>query len=152
MRAILLALMPTILLINGGAAFAQTVKELDITFRTTGDDKDGDTQVRDRIVVNGTDYASLICCSAGKNSSDHWDDNSDQTRTMTIVKPITKVQLHSARFVVGSTANGNDCWIFVPTLKVTYQDNSSEQWTFAQTTLNSTNSSLVEVTYSIPPR
>ncbi|MFZ0246012.1 hypothetical protein [Candidatus Binatus sp.] len=146
-----IALIAGILLGLTNLARAQTVVTLQVTFHTTSDDKDGDTQVRDRVVSNGADAATLFCCSAGKHSADHWDNDSQNTRTMNMVQPLTKAQLQSAKFVAGSTANGNDKWVFVPTLTATYSDGTTQQWTFPETVLDSNDSHLVEGTYAIPP-
>ena len=119
-----------------------------VSFRTTGDDKDWDTQVRDRVVVNGADMATLFCCSAD-HESDHWIKGSTNARPMTIVQQIQKGSLQGGTFVLGEVANGHDQWIFIPTLTVNYDDGTKEEWTFQETTLTSDNN-LIEQPYPIP--
>jgi len=131
-------------------ASAQAITKATITFHTTSDDKDGDSQVRDRIVCNGQDFLKLECCSAGKHSaSDHWGDNSTTSRDMSIVSPLDKARVTTCNFVAGLTAVGNDRWIAIYTLDLTFQDGSKAQYSFGEIPLNSQHSSLVEVTKPI---
>ncbi len=42
----------------GSGAYAQQIVAISSDTHTTSDDKDGDTQIRDRIVCDGQDYAN----------------------------------------------------------------------------------------------
>jgi len=131
-------------LLTAGAS-AQNVTKATITFHTTSDDKDGDSQIRDRIVCDNQDFLKLECCSAGKHSKDdHFDDGSTKSRDMRLITPLRKERLRSCSFVAGLTAKGNDRWIAIYTLDVTYQDGSREQFSFGEITLNSRNSGYVQ--------
>lgn len=133
-----------------GCAYSQTVIKATINFHTTSDDKDGDSQVRDHIVCNGQVYLKLECCSAGRHSSaDHWGNNSNQSRDMTIVSPLQKSMLPSCQFVAGLTAVGNDNWPAIYSLDLTFSDGSKASFAFGEIDLNSRNSALVEVTKPI---
>jgi hypothetical protein len=134
-----LSLATLIVSLVSGTAVAQSIKAIKVTFATTSDDKDWNTQVRDRIVLNGQDVATLFCCSADHNG-DHWPDHGTTSAPMQIVNSVSKNDLHSATFVAGMTAVGHDTWIFIPTVTVTYSDGTEEQWTFPETTLSSNNS------------
>jgi len=126
------------------------VASIEIKFDTAGDNKDGDTQVRSRLVIDGQDYARLYCCNAGKHSKeDHWNDRTSNTRKMDLLKSISRQDIHRATMVFGSQANGNDKWIFTPTVTVNYKKGPSETFTFEMTTLDSHNSSEVRKEYPI---
>jgi hypothetical protein len=139
----------TFFLAPSSRVMAQTVTSMTITFATTSDDKDWNSQVRDRVVLNGQDVATLFCCSSDRKS-DHWLDHTGTSRQMTIISPISKSNLHGCTFVVGMTAVGRDNWNFIPTLAVTYSDGSKEQWTYPETFLSSDNNEDKRQ-YSIPP-
>lgn len=126
---------------------SQTVKSITVHFRTTSDDKDWNTQVRDRIVCQGQDFATLECCSADRRG-DHWNNNSDTSAPMTIVRSFTKGQLRGCSFVFGMVPVGNDKWVVIPKLDVTYSDNSVEEWTFDETTLVSKDS-YIDKTFTL---
>lgn len=127
-----------------------TATSINITFATTSDDKDYDTQVRDRIVSNGANMATLFCCSADRKS-DHWNNGSTNTRPMNVLQTITKGSLPGMSFVLGEIPNGNDTWVFIPTLTVKYSDNSQDQWTFPEQVLVGRGSQYVEQVLTIPP-
>ena len=67
----------------------QTVKTIKITFAITSDDKDWNSQVRGRIVLNRQDIATLFCRSADRKG-DHWGGASGRWRPTVSVtfKPI----------------------------------------------------------------
>ncbi len=125
-----------------------SAKTVTMKFVTTSDDKDWNTQVLDRLVVNGVDVATLSCCSADRNG-DHWDNNSTHTAPMQIVQTINKGDLPGQTLVLGMLPVGNDRWIFIPTLIVQYDDNSTDEWTFQETTLVGDNN-YVSTQYTIP--
>jgi hypothetical protein len=126
---------------------AQNVTAIKVTFKTTSDDKDWNSQVRDRVTLDGQDIATLFCCSADRHG-DHWPDNGTTSAPMSIVKSVSKQDIHRASFVAGMTAVGHDKWNFIPTVTVTYSDGTHEQWTFAETFLSSNNNEM-DQTYSM---
>jgi hypothetical protein len=132
---------------NSGAQ-APTVSRIRVTFATTSDDKDWNTQVRDRIVCGGQDFARLECCSADRRG-DHWDDGSTHTREMQILNAIPKATMPTCTFVVGSRATGNDNWRFIPSLQVEYSDGTTFNRTYPQTTLNSRGGNAVQREYPV---
>lgn len=115
-----------------------------ITFHTTGEGKDGDSQVRDPITLNGQDYFQLFCCSSGNHGGDLWNGNSDNTRSMDLISPMTVDSLTNSTFVAGLTANGNDEWHAIYTLYLTLSDGSRMSYSLREIWLNSQDSSLVE--------
>lgn len=124
---------------------AQTITKATITFHTTSDDKDGDTQVRDRITCNGEDFLKLECCSAGKNSKDDkWGDNSETSRDMSIVTPLTKAQLSGCSFVAGIASVGNDTWNAIYTLDLSLSDGSHMRYTLGEIHLEGRKSTPTE--------
>jgi hypothetical protein len=108
------------------------VTKMEITFATTADGKDGNTQVKDRVFLDGQDYATLECCSSGNSGDDVWNSGNTSTRPMSITKPMTKAQVRKAQIEFGMRPNGNDKWEFRPTLRVTYEYGPADQWTFDQ--------------------
>lgn len=122
----------------------RTITKASITFHTTSDDKDGDSQVRDRITCNGQDYFQLFCCSSGKRGPDHWDDNSDETRTMDKVSTLKVSDLSNCTFVAGLTAKGNDKWIAIYTLDFTLSDGTRMDYSLGEILLDSEHSNLNE--------
>jgi hypothetical protein len=131
--------------------FAQSVTAIKISFKTTSDDKDWNTQVRDRLILNGKDVATLNCCSADRKG-DLWHNNSNTSAPMTLVSTtLTKSDLQNCTLELGMVPVGNDKWVFVPTLTVTYSDGTNDQWTFQETTLVS-NNTLIAAQYPIPSR
>jgi hypothetical protein len=131
------------------SSHAQTITKATVNFHTTSQGKDGDSQVRDRIVCNGADFLQLFCCSSGNHGSDVWNSNTDNSRDMKIVTPLTKVQIQGCQFVAGLTANGNDEWSAVYTLSLTFSDGTQSSFSFGEIDLNSHHSTLVEVTNPI---
>ena len=131
------------------AAADPTVAKVTIEFNTTGDGKDGDTQVLDRLVINGRDFAKLECCSSGNHGEDVWQHGSINTKEMKITSPMKKSDLANAEIIFGMRPNGHDKWEFKPTLKVVYDDNTNDQWTFEQFYLESDNK-YTERTFTIP--
>jgi hypothetical protein len=129
-------------------AAEQTVTSASITFGTTGDDKDFDTQVFARIVYGDHDAAILHCCAADRRG-DHWNSGTSEMRPMNIIQRLSKSEMRHFRLIITSIANGNDRWMFIPTLTVTFSDGTKEQWTLAETTLNSRGSSAASQTYDI---
>jgi len=127
---------------------AQTIKSISIAFATTDDDKDWNSQVRDRIVCNNLNQATLNCCSADRNG-DHWDNNSTHSAPMSlVVNNIQKGALNGCTIYFGMAPVGHDTWIFIPTLTVTYTDGSQNQQTFAKLTLAS-RGEYVEQSYTL---
>jgi hypothetical protein len=129
-------------------ANAQNATKVAVTFHTTNNDKDGDTQVRDQIQCAGPldVYFSLFCCSAGKNSrDDHWNDWSTNTRTMGRIADfqLSKENFKTCTFVAGSRANGNDEWAAEYTLLVTFEDHTTLTYRLGAIDLNSKSSLAV---------
>ena len=138
---------------SSSKAFGQaTVRSFNITFATTGDDKDWNTQLRVRLVVNGQDVASLFCCDQDHNI-DNWKDHTTTDRTLILNnKNVTLAQLQNATLVIGMTAKGNDTWIFIPTLRAKFNDgNPPVEWTWGETSLVSNNTEASK-TFPIPPK
>jgi hypothetical protein len=115
-----------------------------ITFHTTGEGKDGNSQVRDRITRNGQDYFQLFCCSSGNHGSDVWNTGDESTQNMNRVGPITVDELAASTFVAGLTANGNDEWHAIYTLNLTLDDGSKMSYSLGELWLNSQSSGLNE--------
>jgi hypothetical protein len=131
--------------------FAQSVTAIKISFKTTSDDKDWNTQVRDRLILNGKDVATLNCCSADRHG-DHWNNNSNTSAPMALIATtLKKSDLPNCTLELGMIPVGKDTWVFVPTLTVTYSDGTIDQWSFPETPLTSTNT-LASVQYPIPSR
>jgi hypothetical protein len=151
-RKTLLFVVPVIPMLFLGARVVRTqgptLKTVTITFQTTSNDKDWDTQVQDRIVCDGVDAAKLFCCSADRRE-DHWDNNSSKTRSMDVLQRPDKAKLLDCALVLGSQANRNDEWVFVPTLHIEYSDGSREDRTYPQTTLDSRGHNAVTKEYRI---
>ena len=122
----------------------RTITKASITFHTTSNDKDGDSQVRDRITCNGQDYFQLFCCSSGRKGPDHWGDNSDETRIMDKVSTLKVSELSNCTFVAGLTAKGNDTWIAIYTLDFTLSDGTRMDYSLGEIWLGSENSNLNE--------
>lgn len=125
------------------------VTSFNITFRTTSDDKDWNTQARFRVIVGGQDRATLFCCDQNR-TIDNWQNNTTTSRLMTIVQTTSKAELQGAVFANAMTAVGNDTWVFIPTLTAKYNDGTSEEWTRPETTLISDNTEA-SINRSIPP-
>jgi hypothetical protein len=123
-----------------------TLASATMTFDTTVDDKDYDTQVRDHIECDGKTVATLECCSAD-HQKDHWVRNTSESRDMTVLsKSVKRDQLDQCKLVIGIVANGDDNWVF-PKLRVTFVGGKTENWTFKETTLHSLHSNEVTTTY-----
>jgi hypothetical protein len=122
----------------------RTITKASISFHTTSDDKDGDSQVRDRITCSGQDYFQLFCCSSGRKGPDHWDDNTDETRTMDLIATLKVSDLSSCAFVAGLTAKGNDKWIAIYTIDFTLSDGTRMDYSLGEIWLDSENSNLNE--------
>ena len=133
-------------------AQAQTATKVTITFHTTDDDKDGDTQVQDRIMIGGNEVAELFCCSVHANG-DTFGNNSVTSRDMQITQSFSKADLRSgASLVLGMTPHGNDNWHFVPSLDIQFSDGTSRHWAFDQVELDSLGSAASQtVRFSTNP-
>jgi hypothetical protein len=127
---------------------AVTATKFTVTFRTSSNDKDYNTQVQDRIVCDNVNTAELFCCSADRRE-DHWDNGSTKARDMKLLQSIEKSKLLDCTFVLGSQADSNDEWVFVPTLHIEYSDGTKEDRTYNETTLNSRGHNAVKKEYRI---
>jgi len=111
-----------------------TVSSIDVVWATVGDDKDWNTQIRERVKLNGEDYASLDCCSAarpdGGNQNDNFRKGSTITGHLVMVKTLQKSDVPNCTFEFGIATVGNDTWEVIPTLVVNYSDGSVDQWTY----------------------
>jgi hypothetical protein len=82
-----------------------------VTWRTTGDNKDWDTQpVISVFDKTGRNIGNLGCCSADRNN-DEWNNGRVETRDIPIiVSGLTIEDLSSGHFSAGRNPNGNDDW------------------------------------------
>lgn len=143
MKEVLLSCLAVVCLASSANAQV-TIKSADINFHTTSDDKDGDSQVRDRVVCNGQDFLTLFCCSSGRKGPDHWDNGSDNTRPMNVVSQLDRNSLGNCTFVAGLTANGNDTWVAIYTIVFTLSDNTKVQYTLGEIWLDSEHGQYIE--------
>ena len=140
-------LISCLVLCISGLAFAQQVQKITITYATTGDDKDWNTQGRDNIVCNGVVMAELNCCDQDKNI-DHWNDQSTTSRDMVHVQPFMKGALTGCTFNFGMVAKANDTWQVIPSITVFYRDGTNVSQTFDEKSLKSS-SSLTSVPFPL---
>jgi hypothetical protein len=117
-----------------------TLKDCSVTFFTTSENKDKDTQVEARIIVNKHDVASL----KGWDNMD-WPTSFDPNYwwNLNVIERPTKESLNLGAFHVTATANGNDHWKFTAKLKATFSDDTKREWTFEGGDLNSRGSTPV---------
>lgn len=90
---------------------AITLTSMRVTWRTTGDDKDWNTQpvidVFDRV---GRHVGHIDCCSAARNN-DKWENGRTETRNLNIlIGGLKKEDLSNGRFSAGRNPVGNDDW------------------------------------------
>ena len=123
---------------------ARTIVSANVHFRTTGQGKDGDSQVRDRITKGGQDFFQLFCCSSGNHGDDVWEPNTDNTRSMTAITPLTVDELATCTFVAGLTATGDDTWSAIYTLQLTLSDGSTMSYSMGELWLYSHDGGLNE--------
>lgn len=100
-----------------------TLTAAQITWRTTGDNKDWNTQpVVDVVDGNGRTVAHIDCCSADRNS-DEWNRGREATRNLTIrVSGVTKSELKRGRFTAMRNPVGNDDWDYTAIVKLIFSD------------------------------
>jgi hypothetical protein len=120
------------------AAVGQTATKITLTFNTTGDDKDWNTEMRASFVCNNITIAQLDCCNQN-HSMDHWDNNSTTSRDILNPQPFTKGSLAGCIYHLGIVAVGNDTWKVIPTVQVFYSDGTSVTQSWPETTLISSN-------------
>ena len=99
------------------------VTAMQVEWRTTGDNKDWNTQaVVDVNDATGRHIAHIDCCSADRNG-DQWNAGSDQTRNLTILVPgLTLDQLAHGSFTGIRNPHGNDDWDYTATIWVITSD------------------------------
>jgi len=97
-----------------------------VTWTTTGDGKDGDTQavvnVSDR---NGNLVAHIDCCSAGNHGADVWDNGRTETRALQIVNASTDQALEHGTFSAIRNPKGNDDWDYQVMVEMTFDDGTT---------------------------
>lgn len=145
MKGILLA--AALVLSLHGQVSGQAAERISVTFATQDDDKAANTQVRDRLVCDNHDVATLLCCNSGQDN-DHWNANTTTSRDMQIVEPFQKGRIVGCHFVFGIRAAAADTWSVTPSLTI-YYDGSRVDWHFPNTTLTS-NSKPASITFSLP--
>lgn len=128
-----------LLLFASLTGFAQRATKITITYTTTAQDKDWNSQVRDSIVCNGITVAELDCCDQNRQM-DHWDHNTTTSRDILSPQPFLKGSLHGCTFNFGMIAVGNDTWSVVPQIQVFYDDGSNEIQNFTEVVLQSSSS------------
>jgi len=145
MKVIRFVVVCAAVLCAASSAYAQaTLKGATIQFATTNDDKDWNTQIIARIVINGNDAGTLQCCSSDHNI-DHFNNNTTTSRALTMVGTApTKDAAQHGLLVIGEKPVGNDTWVFNPTLILTFSDGTSIQKTFPQSILAGTHSNYTE--------
>ena len=125
-----------------------TLTGAEIQFQTTNDDKDWNTQILARVVVDGNNAGTLQCCSSDRNI-DHFNNNTTTSRALAMVgTPPTKNAAQHGQLVIGEKPVGNDTWVFIPTLTLTFSDGTSMQKTFSQAILAGSHSNYTEDTWS----
>lgn len=94
-----------------------------VTWKTTGDDKDWDTQpVVDVYDNSGRHIAHIDCCSADRNS-DKWSNGQSTTRDLEIKAPGTKLsEVSHGRFKAMRNPVGNDDWDYTATVELLFSD------------------------------
>lgn len=102
------------------------LENVSVTWRTTGDDKDWNTQpVINLYAPGGLLIASLACCSSDRNN-DKWSNGRSETRAMTIVFGTTNHGLKSGSIGAGIGKKvGNDNWDFNVTVTMNFADGVS---------------------------
>jgi hypothetical protein len=129
-------------------AVAQKATKITLTFNTTSDDKDWNTEMRASFVCNGLVVAQLNCCNQN-HDMDHWDNNSTTSRDILSPQPFAKGSLAGCTYILGIVAVGNDTWAVIPTVDVYYDDGSHTTQTFNQTVLTSSSSNLYSKSFPL---
>ena len=129
--------------------------KLDGRFETTTEDKDWDTELGIRINKNGRVVAEKFCCS-GARDNDHYADGYKSPAIHVDVyqtDPTTKADLDNAVLILSAQASqrgkGNDHWRFNYTMKATFSDNSTRNWTITGVDINSEKSMRTEAKYDL---
>jgi hypothetical protein len=93
-----------------------------------------------RVVLNDHDIAHLTGWDQN-NPSDHFIENTDNGPwDLQMIEYPTKDQLNQAKYVITTTAKGNDHWYFTAMLKAEFDDGTIREWTFEGGDLNSKHS------------
>lgn len=105
-----------------------TIISAEITFNTTGDDKDWDTEPFADIYIDGRTIALLGCCSSDRKA-DKWGGGS-VTKSLQIKENASKIDILTKGICVlgaqgGPHGQGNDTWKFNASLKINYSNNTS---------------------------
>lgn len=103
------------------------ISGIQVTWTTTGDDKDWNTQadldVSDKL---GRRVAHIDCCSADRNG-DHWDKGNQQTRPLQMLVPgLTMDDLVHGSFNAWRVPKGNDDWDYSLTIYAICGDGSRQ--------------------------
>ena len=126
----------------------QTATKVTLTFNTTSDDKDWNSEMRANIVCKGVTVAALDCCNQN-HQMDHWDNNSTTSRDILSPQPFAKGSLSGCTFNLGIVPVGNDTWNVIPTIQVLYSDGTTETFSFGQQNIAGTNSNYSGVSLPI---
>lgn len=108
---------------------AVVVNAARVTWRTTGDDKDWDTQPRvDVFDTNGRLVAHIDCCSGDRNG-DHWTNGRVETRNMSmVVSPLQLTAMAHGNFTSIRVPVGNDDWDYTAIVELILSDGSTKQF------------------------
>lgn len=104
------------------AGEAPSLRAIDVTWNTTNDGKDGDTQATAAIYDEVARRVGLLeCCSAG--GGDTWSRGAPSTRSVPIaVNGLTTDDFSHGRFAAGRNAQGRDDWDFTATMTLTFSN------------------------------
>jgi hypothetical protein len=116
------------------SALSQTATKVTLTFNTTSDDKDWNSEMRANIVCNGVTVAALNCCNQNRQM-DNWGNNSTTSRDILSPQPFAKGSLAGCTFNLGIVPVGNDTWVVIPTVEVFYSDGTNETFSFKEQTI-----------------
>lgn len=99
-----------------------------VTWTTTGDDKDWNTQAVVNVYdKNGQQVAHIDCCSSDKNH-DHWTGGSE-TRQLNVTHSPTNWSLEHGNFRAERNPQGNDDWDYTATVEIFFADGNSKTFT-----------------------
>lgn len=132
------------------SALAQTptATKVTLTFNTTSDDKDWNSEMRANIVCKGLTVAALNCCNQNRQM-DNWGNNSTTSRDILSPQPFAKGSLPGCTFNLGIVPVGNDTWVVIPTVQVFYTDGTTETFSFSEQRIIGMNSNYQGVSLPI---
>lgn len=130
--------MIVLLLFSSLVCLGQKLVKITITYATTSDDKEWNSQVLNSIVCNGKEIAVLNCCNQNEQT-DHFGTHTKTTRDITDPQPVEKGSLNGCTFNLGMVPNGRDRWHVIPSMQAFYDDGTTQHWSFAEVYLSSNN-------------